>query len=80
MNKLYQYTILSKDIINIVSKYLLPSRIKYDKDFYHEFFLRTHEIKDICNIEYPYLNIGRYTVKYRFNKCGWFFINEIKIN
>ena len=48
MNKLYQYTILSKDIINLVGKYLLPS--KNSKLMIHnELLIKTKYVKLYCN-------------------------------
>ena len=42
MDKIFQYTCLSKDIINIVGKYLLPSKINkqnlYNKINFKDFF------------------------------------------
>ena len=54
MNKLYQYTILSKDIINLVGKYLLPSKNHYrlnKQDLYNELISRTSLIHLYLNFK-----------------------------
>jgi hypothetical protein len=54
MNKLYQYTILSKDIINLIGKYLLPSKNHYQlnkQDLYNELISRTSLIQLYLNFK-----------------------------
>jgi hypothetical protein len=68
MNKLYQYTILSKDIINLIGKYLLPSRIK--QDLHNELLLLTIWIRTYIDEGYK----TNYNHKYRHDQFAWFIL------